>query len=214
MSRHLPKLTNYSQIFLALGWFYFLLSWCQWRKNTTTIHKYGNKCHQVFSTWMEQCHLPAGTKQQSYNFYSLGHTLTEQCSNQSSLIMKKTEDDDLHTFIFPSAQDLIQRVESPQYVRVSIWEQRLGRRGGGRGGETRRQGARRTAQHGGTHSHPPAQFDQLTHTHEQQQRWDNTKQMNLRIVGLTPGSWPRYWIPNPLLPYLQRPRIAPRDLIK
>lgn len=100
MNRLLPKLTSYSQILLALGWFHFLLSWCQWRKNTTTIHKYGKQCHQVFTTWMEQCHLPAGTKQQSYNFYSLGNTANEQCSNQSSLVKQKTEDDHLHTFFF------------------------------------------------------------------------------------------------------------------
>ena len=69
-----------------------------------------------------------------------------------------------------AAQDLFQRVESREYIRVSVREQRVGQRGRGRGRETGREGAGRTAEHGGTHPHPPTQFQQLAHAHRQQQR--------------------------------------------
>lgn len=75
----------------------------------------------------------------------------------------------------PPAQDLLQWVESPQHVRVSVREQRVGQRGWGRGGQARREGGRRTAQHGGTHPHPSTQFHQLALAHHQQQRWADVK---------------------------------------
>lgn len=73
------------------------------------------------------------------------------------------------------AENLLQRVESPEHVRVSVREQRVGQRGGGRGGQTGREGGGRTAEHGGTHPHPSTQFHQLAHARRQQQRWDHMK---------------------------------------
>lgn len=74
-----------------------------------------------------------------------------------------------------AAQDLFQRVESGEYVRVSVREQHVGQRGRGRGRERRWEGGGWPAKHGGTHPHSPTQFHHLAHAHDQQQRWDNMK---------------------------------------
>lgn len=66
----------------------------------------------------------------------------------------------------PAQQDQIQRVQPPQHVRVPVGEQRVGQRGRGRGGQTRRESGRRTAQHGGTNPHPSTQFHHHALAHE------------------------------------------------
>lgn len=81
-----------------------------------------------------------------------------------------------------SAQDLIQRVKSPQHLRVSVRDQCVGQRGGGRGGERRREGGRWAAQHGGAHPHPSTRFHRLAHALHQW--WDHTNSSLVFVAGI------------------------------
>lgn len=70
--------------------------------------------------------------------YSKGlYILTKSLNIRKYRCLKRTAGDHTHFSARLSAEDLLQRVQPPEHLRVSIRKQRVGQRGGGRGGQTR-----------------------------------------------------------------------------
>lgn len=63
--------------------------------------------------------------------------LTKSLNIRKYRCLKRTAGDHTHFSARLSAEDLLQRVQPPEHLRVSIRKQRVGQRGGGRGGQTR-----------------------------------------------------------------------------